>query len=100
MMKDLISRKALLEAMQAKYKRLEEMKQNTPDYADAFTIIDILANELPTIEAASVVHGEWERIPYSYSNGYRCSCCGQKSIEKHWNFCPNCGARMDGKKVE
>jgi Zn finger protein HypA/HybF involved in hydrogenase expression len=40
--------------------------------------------------------GEWERIPYSFTNGFRCSCCGTKSREKHWNYCPNCGARMKG----
>lgn len=55
---------------------------------------------LPTADAVEVVHGEWERIPYSYTGGYRCSCCGCKSTEKHWKFCPHCGAKMDGKKVE
>jgi hypothetical protein len=40
--------------------------------------------------------GEWERIPYSFVGGFRCSCCGIKTLEKHWNFCPNCGARMKG----
>jgi hypothetical protein len=48
----------------------------------------------PTIDP--VKHGEWERIPYSFAGGYRCSCCGQKSLERDWNYCPNCGAKMDG----
>ena len=42
--------------------------------------------------------GKWERIPYSFAGGYRCSCCGQKTIENVWNFCPNCGADMRGKQ--
>ena len=40
--------------------------------------------------------GEWERIPYSFVGGYRCSICRQKSLENHHNYCPNCGARMKG----
>ena len=43
-------------------------------------------------------NGKWERIPYSFTEGYKCSCCGCKSIEKHWNFCPNCGADMGGER--
>ncbi len=46
----------------------------------------------PTIEEHK--KGEWERIPYSFIGGYRCSCCGCKSESNHWNFCPNCGADM------
>ena len=40
--------------------------------------------------------GRWERIPFSFAGGYRCSVCGQKSWEKYWHFCPNCGADMRG----
>lgn len=42
--------------------------------------------------------GEWERIPYSFAGGYRCSCCGTKTLEKSWSFCPECGADMRGEK--
>ena len=40
--------------------------------------------------------GMWERIPYSFAGGFRCSCCGTKTRDNYWNFCPNCGARMKG----
>ena len=40
--------------------------------------------------------GEWERIQYSFAGGYRCSICGQKSIDNYYNYCPNCGAKMKG----
>lgn len=55
--------------------------------------------EAPAADVVEVVHGEWERIPYSFAGGYRCSCCGCKSTEKHWDYCPKCGTKMDGKKV-
>ena len=50
--------------------------------------------DAPTVEAKPVIHGEWERILYSFVGGYRCSCCGWKSLEKHLNFRPDCGADM------
>ena len=40
------------------------------------------------------IKGQWERIPYSFVGGYRCSICGCKSLSNKWNFCPNCGADM------
>lgn len=42
----------------------------------------------PTIDAVHVVHGQW--------NGYVCSVCGVSSEYGSENYCPNCGARMDG----
>ena len=50
---------------------------------------------LPTIEAAPVVHGRWkyvEVIGFGYLS--TCSECGHHDHET--NYCPNCGARMDG----
>lgn len=65
-----------------------------------------LANKLvfnaPTIEAVPVVHGSWESYPSELYR--RCSVCKREyyKLINHFagNFCPNCGARMDGKKVE
>lgn len=60
---------------------------------EAFTEIRKALKALPSADRPQ---GEWERIPYSFVGGYRCSICGQKSLENHWNFCPRCGARMKG----
>lgn len=58
-------------------------------------------------EVTPVVHGWWEREPSSYwrwtSSGavavtrttYRCGLCGRGTAVKS-NYCPNCGAKMDG----
>lgn len=48
-----------------------------------------------------VVHGRWEEHPRM--TGYlRCSKCHDANIwetwleDGKWNYCPNCGAKMDG----
>lgn len=48
-------------------------------------------------DVAPVVHGRW--IHYPDCGVTRCSHCGW-SIEECWesNYCPNCGARMDGEE--
>lgn len=101
MMGDLISRKALIKAIENSKKenshkgRIEQQMHNH-EHNHFLTML----NRQPTVDAVPVVHGEWERIPYSFVGGYRCSCCGQKSLEKTFNYCGNCGAKMDGKKVQ
>lgn len=53
--------------------------------------VDIVVNA-PSIDAVLVKHGKWIVI-----NGcVCCSVCGEPNME--WNFCPNCGAKMDGGK--
>lgn len=81
-MDDLISRRAAIDAVERKTYRHTYLDQ----------IIDIL-NDLPSAQPERKT-GKWERIPFSFSDGYRCSVCGQKSLEKYWHFCPKCGAQM------
>lgn len=38
-------------------------------------------------------HGEWINTFTSYA-AYECSCCGLSSPEVY-DFCPNCGAKME-----
>lgn len=58
-----------------------------------------------TIDVAPVVHGRWIRV-YSRPGvfkylGWTCDQCGQRTGNEYapqwYKFCPNCGARMDGK---
>lgn len=47
--------------------------------------------ELPAADVAEVKHGEW-----NMSNGdYLCSACNQYSDRCYYDYCPNCGAKMD-----
>lgn len=71
-----------------------------PQFVQKHGIIDVMGvkKHILAIPSADRPQGEWERIPYSLAGGYRCSICGQKSLENHWNFCPNCGAEMKGNR--
>ncbi len=51
----------------------------------------------PTLDVAPVKHGEWVWLgSFSF---YRCSKCYEHA-EKRTPFCPNCGAKMDGRQVD
>ena len=53
-------------------------------------------SKLPEVDAKPVVHGQWE-IDQRWC--YECSVCkkGYVGMPKT-NYCPNCGAKMDGER--
>lgn len=57
--------------------------------------------ELPVADVAPVVHGEWieRQTPHAMGGiSAKCSVC-TKSVQylgNPLNYCPNCGAKMDG----
>ena len=69
---------------------------------------DIIGNQ-PTADVVEVVHGEWlpdyetfvdewERESEPIQTGWVCSLCGRQEFQQE-PYC-NCGAKMDGKKVQ
>lgn len=53
----------------------------------------------PAVEAVEVVHGRWiEQEKYTFGVMYDCSICDNRILDNghSWNYCPNCGAKMDG----
>ena len=51
----------------------------------------------PAVDAEPVRHGEWLDCE-NYNDIVQCSKCGLiRNIYKQegWNYCPNCGAKMD-----
>lgn len=59
----------------------------------------------PTVDAVPVVHGRWDNSGrYTFPGGgtaVRCTNCGCALTESeyrlnNWNYCPVCGAKMDG----
>ena len=51
-------------------------------------------NKSPTIDVVSVVRAEWKKDS-DYPWLLNCSVCGY-SAERGTNYCPNCGAKMEG----
>ena len=63
-------------------------------------LVSAILENIPTVDAVEVVHGRWQL--QRYYSGMRkgmvarivCSECGYPNEET--NYCPNCGAKMDG----
>lgn len=80
---DLISRSALL----AEYDRV-----HIGEPGKARKLIE----DAPTVDARPVVHGHMEEIePCQITIDRQCCLCGTP-MGKCDNYCPNCGAHMDG----
>ena len=50
-------------------------------------------------DVAPVRHGKWvEKEKYTFGIMYDCSLCENRILDNghSWNYCPNCGAKMDG----
>ena len=54
----------------------------------------------PVADVAPVVHGTWVPTEFPFMNECEdCSVCGYRTVWGHrYNYCPNCGAKMDGAK--
>lgn len=86
--------------LKAKVEAMVEHKVQESDYDYSRNqtldyVADILIEDAPTIYAEPVKHGEWKCM--ADCGVTECDQCGW-SIEEYvgdYNFCPNCGARMD-----
>ena len=54
---------------------------------------------MPTADVVEVRHGEWKQASEKYPR-YVCTSCNHLFNNKNYNYCPNCGAKMDGKRKE
>lgn len=64
-------------------------------FSDGITLQSVI-HAMPTVDAVEVIHGHW--VP-ECKNRLRCSHCGfgrNTEVQIGWNYCPNCGACMDG----
>ena len=77
------------------------------------TVYDELANALkhaPTVDAEPVRHGRWYKpkgmMPPEHHGRHRCSVCDHMAFYERLgreglsDYCPNCGARMNGENNE
>ena len=72
------------------------------DYADGRMTSDAVITKceidsMPTIDP--VRHGRWDLIDAREPMRYGCSVC-HRMVWHYENYCPNCGAKMDGENDE
>ena len=82
---------------------LDGMKGTPRPRSELYDIIDRI-NEQPTVDAVEVKHGRWEKhwcdnsmIGHEFEECSECGC-SMLDTNQFWdsNYCPNCGAKMDG----
>ena len=69
------------------------------EYFEAEAYFGLLKEDflkLPSADVAPVVHGKWGDSIAKYGIlRHKCSVCNKYS-HMAYNYCPNCGAKMDG----
>lgn len=81
---------------------------NVPELADGWNSLYDLLEDAPTADVAEVKRGEWKKLDGEWREQstnkpliiHQCSCCGMYYQNAPYNYCPNCGAKMDGGKAE
>lgn len=68
---------------------------NDNNYKD----LDEVLNDTPTADVVEVRHGEWREVNDKYPR-YVCTVCNHLFNNKNYNYCPCCGAKMDGERSE
>ena len=82
---DLISRQQAIDAL------LAWMNDPEDDRESAFDVLKQLPSAQPK-------RGKWIIYTVSPFDGedVMCSECGQRGCAPYWDYCPNCGAKMEG----
>lgn len=93
-MAEYIEREALLNHLKHRVAPMSDGEQLIKGVNLALEILEEAVEMLPAADVAPVVHGRWEC-------GCQCSVCGDRHgpynsrHKPYYNFCPNCGAKMD-----
>lgn len=92
-MDDLISRKALLEELDKWINPC--VNYDKSEFLSGITTAISEVETAPEVDAALVVRGEW--IELHEENGHEVGTCSHcRHVRIVDNYCPNCGAKMDG----
>lgn len=97
----------LIDANALKLMKVAECAGHTIEYAAGWKrCVEYCKNDAPTVDAVPVRHGEWIRTD-AFPHRIYCSVCYKTYVPNdRWqiwvddelpkNYCPNCGAKMDG----
>lgn len=66
-----------------------------------FSLSDVrkAIEQTPIADVVEVRHGEWREVNEKYPR-YVCTACNHLFNNKNYNYCPCCGAKMDGERKE
>ena len=85
----------------AEYVKKEDIEQKIQDGLnnlvlghDAIEVLGMIY-EMPAADVAPVMHGRWLCVDTDTEQFFLCNRCKKK---EYWesDYCPNCGAKMDG----
>jgi hypothetical protein len=72
-----------------------EAARNALYEADAITMKGVaILNQFPAADVVEVRHGRWLPVDDNM-DAFDCSEC-EAMVSKRMNYCPSCGAKMDG----
>ena len=95
-MAEYIEREATVELLRSLGSRDYRKEKGT--IKDAIKMVSF-SEYTPAADVAKVLHGRWvEKEKYTFGIMYDCSLCENRILDNghSWNYCPNCGAKMDG----
>ena len=101
-MAEYIERETFLKDIEERY--CLPCKEDGKDYngcmCRACWVDDMLGDIIsePAADVVEVRHGRWiEHQKYTFGVMYDCSICDNLILDNghSWNYCPNCGAKMD-----
>lgn len=98
-MNDLISREEFINDIENRYCKPCEAEGKDYNHSKCQACwVDDMMSEIetsPAVDAVEVVHGQWiEKTGYAVCSVCLDECWADSVLE--YNFCPNCGAKMDG----
>lgn len=76
--------------------RHEDLLKNDVVFKTVYKNLAEFIESIPAADVAPVVHARWwnPKTPKRYGGGLVCSEC-KKTADWTYNYCPNCGAKMD-----
>lgn len=81
-----------------------ELAKDAEHMVRAFLMVTEMIQDAPAADVATVRHGRWT-MSSDRPDTIICSCCDNafdvwKADIKRHNYCPNCGAQMEGAENE